>query len=83
MPIICYACENGHYTKKFVRKPKDAPVTFPCPACEKPVERKLSAPSTASIVIVDNGVQAKAVEVNLDMVEKIREQSTKDFTTKE
>lgn len=83
MPMILYACEDGHFSKKFIRHALDALASFPCPVCKKSVIRKLSAPNSASIVIVDNGVQSKAVEVNLDMVEKIRDQSSKDFSQKD
>jgi hypothetical protein len=83
MPILAYACEDGHVTKKFFRKLPGKDVTFVCPVCLKPVQHQLCAPNSQSIVTVDNGVQAKAVEVNLDMIEKIREQSVKDFSQKD
>lgn len=84
MPIIVFSCEDGHVTKKFFRRAPDSGCAIlACPTCHKPLYRQLSAPNSKSVVIVDNGVQAKAVEVNLDMVEKIREQSTKDFTQKD
>jgi hypothetical protein len=42
------------------------------------MKRQLKGPSSTSIVTVDNGVQARAVEVNLEIVEDIKERSTKD-----
>ena len=39
----------------------------------------LSAPSSVSKVIVDNGFQARAVEVNPDIIEINKERSEKDY----
>jgi transcription initiation factor IIE alpha subunit len=83
MPIMAFVCPDGHIVKKFLRKVPKGELSFRCPGCGKPLSHQLCAPNSQSLVIVDNGVQAKAVEVNLDMVEKIREQSTKDFSEKD
>jgi hypothetical protein len=78
MPIIAYQCSCGLVTKKFYRVVKEIPSCLTC-KCGKDTKRTLSAPSSASIVSIDNGVQARAVEVNLDIVEDVRNRSTKDF----
>ena len=81
--MIVYACENGHLVKKFIRQASQAPVSFICVTCKCDMKKQLRAPNSQSVITVDNGVQAKAVEVNLELVEAIKDQSTKDFTTKE
>lgn len=78
MPIIAYQCSCGLVTKKFYRAVKDIPSCIVC-KCGNDSDRTLSAPSSASMVSIDNGVQARAVEVNLNIVEDIRNRSTKDF----
>ena len=42
----------------------------------------MSAPNSRSIVTVDNGVQARSVDVDLTLVEDIKDRSTKDFKDK-
>jgi hypothetical protein len=42
----------------------------------------LKAPASTSTVVVDNGIQARATEVNLEVVEDIQARSTKDFREK-
>jgi hypothetical protein len=46
------------------------------------MKKQLSAPSSTSVITVDNGHQAKAVEVNLEVVKSNEENSTKDFREK-
>ena len=79
MPIIHYLCECSFLQAKFFRTPKEIPSIFPCTNCQKSAKRILKAPASTSVVTVDNGVQARKVDVNLDIVESIQERSTKDF----
>lgn len=82
MPLIHYLCECDYSATKFFRQPKEAPKTFICPKCGKEQKKQLSAPNSKSIVVVDNGIQSRAVEVNLELVKDIEERSTKDFKDK-
>jgi hypothetical protein len=81
MPLIHYLCECGKFKSKFYRVSKDAPRNFGC-ECGKEYKKQLSAPSSASKIVVDNGVQAKAVEVDLNIIQSNQENSTKDFREK-
>ena len=74
------ACGQGD--SKFYRKPKDAPPTVPCKFCGQESKKQLKAPSSASKLMIDNGVQARATEVNLEVIEDIKDRSTKDFREK-
>lgn len=65
--------------KKFYRQAKDAPSCNVCTKCSKDAKRILSAPNSTSVTVVDNGVQARSTEVNLEIVESIKERSTKDY----
>jgi hypothetical protein len=82
MPLIYYLCECGGAVNKFFRQAKDAPAVFSCLKCEKSAKKILKAPSAKSIIVVDNGFQARATEVNMEVVEDILERSTKDFKDK-
>jgi hypothetical protein len=81
MPLIVYACKAGHITKKLTRQAKDAPASFPCPAedCYHEAKKQLSAPNSASKISIDNGVQARAVEINPDIVEINKARSEKNY----
>lgn len=81
MPLIYYQCEYGHSVSKFHRQAKDAPAFVSCakPDCDKQAKKQLKAPSSESKVVVDNGFQARAVEVNPDIIEINQERSNKNY----
>lgn len=80
MPLIAYACLCGNIEKKFTRLAKDAPVSFLCPNCQKDqMKKQLSSPSSSSKITVDNGVQARAVEIVPDIIEINKARSEKDY----
>jgi hypothetical protein len=79
MPIIAYSCECGTIMKKFYRMAKSAPSCFSCNKCDKIAKKILSAPSSSSIIVVDNGIQAKSVEVNMEIIESNKERSEKNY----
>lgn len=68
MPLFHYLCSGNHSVKKFYRQAKDAPVVLLCEKCDKESKKMLSAPNSASTIIIDNGFQARSVEVNLDII---------------
>jgi hypothetical protein len=78
MPLIHYICKCGISTSKFYRFVKEIFSELEC-ECGLKMRRQLSSPSNASKITVDNGVQAKSVEVDLNVVESNQENSTKDF----
>lgn len=78
MPIIAYSC-NKHVIKKFYRSATDAPAHLVCETCGDLAGKLLSAPSSTSKITVDNGFQARAVEVNPDIVEINKARSEKDY----
>jgi hypothetical protein len=84
MPLICYLCECKKSVNKFFRQAKDAPAFFICPNCNKDtLKKQLRSPTSKSIIEVDNGVQAKRAEINMETIESIEERSTKDYRNEE
>ena len=79
MPLISYKCACSHSDTKFFRHSNIAPAEVECKKCGKKAKKQLKGPSSQSIIVVDNGVQARATEVNLEVVADIHERSTKDF----
>lgn len=81
MPLLYYLCSCGLHASKFYRIAKDAPAELAC-ICGVGYKRQLSSPSSKSVLSIDNGVQSRAVEVNLDTINSNIENSTKDFREK-
>lgn len=82
MPLIAYACDSGHVIKKLVRQAKDAPahLTHCCkPDCDSKPKRQLSTPSSVSKITIDNGHQARAVEILPNIVEINEARANKDY----
>lgn len=81
MPIIAYACDCGHSTKKFYRQVAKSPAVLFCEYCNKEnMKKQLSIPSSTSKVSMDNGVQARAVEINPDIIAINKERSEKNYS---
>lgn len=79
MPIIAYSCECNTIQKKFFRQVRDVPAFLVCPTCNKQAKKMLSSPSSSSKIIIDNGHQAKAVEVAPDIIEINKARSEKNY----
>lgn len=79
MPLLCYVCECKHSVSKFFRQPKDGPAILACPICGKDMKKSLSSPTSSSKITVDNGVQAKAVEIIPDIISINEERSKKNY----
>jgi len=67
MPLIRYSCECGKFKSKFHRVGTSAPALLLC-ECGKDMKKTLSGPSSNSLIAIDNGVQARRVEVNIDSI---------------
>jgi hypothetical protein len=83
MPIINYTCECKYLVGKFFRRAKDSPASVSCAKCGLQMKKTLSIPSTSSKIVVDNGVQARAVEVIPNIVELNQERAAKDYSTED
>jgi putative FmdB family regulatory protein len=82
MPIIVYSCECGENKKKFFRSGKDAPTVFVCPKCGKNMARQLSGPNLRTTLVVDNGVQARSLEIDPNIAQQMEERSQKNLREK-
>lgn len=73
MPRIVYSCEKcSSVKKKFYTAGKEIKKKIEC-ECGGELVRQLSSPSQKSTMVVDNGVQARAVELDRDIVEIIED----------
>lgn len=79
MPMIWYVChECGFNLKKILRKPP-YPSTLICEKCNGSMTKELSAPTQSSKISIDNGLQARAVEITPDIIEINEARSKKDY----
>jgi len=77
--IIKFVCNNpdcDNEIKKFFKEAKDISSFLDCGACGTgKLERTLGAPTSKSTQFIDNGIQARRVEVMDAVVEKTRKKS--------
>lgn len=80
MPRISYSCPDCNaMKKKFYKTSKDVKNKIEC-ECGKELVRQLSSPTQKSTMVVDNGVQAKATELNREIVEIIEDREKAQLT---
>ena len=83
MPIIAYSCVCKNVIKKFFRSAKDAPSSFVCEKCGGNMKKMLSPPNSLSKITVDNGAQARAVEIVPNIIEINEARSNKTYRTED
>jgi hypothetical protein len=77
MPLIDYVCDScGGVTKCLYKTGLNVPNQADCKHCKGVAKRRLSGGSSSSKIVVDNGVQARAVEIYPDVME-VRENHAK------
>lgn len=79
MPRILYLCLkcNG-VDKKIYKNFKDIQNKIQC-TCGGELVRQLSSPTQRSKMVIDNGVQAKAVELDREIVEIIEDREKSEL----
>ena len=79
--LIAFGCNNSKCNNsitKFFKSFKDVPSFLDCGACGVgKLERQLSAPNTKSTVVIDNGVQDRAVEVSSEIIHQEEQRALK------
>ena len=78
MPLIAYTCECSISKSKLFRRVADAPATIIC-ECGKDMKKTLSSPTSSSKITIDNGFQARRVEIIPNIVEINEERSKKNY----
>lgn len=79
MPMIVFDCKCGNVKKKFFSNSKKITDNVECDKCKGKMVRQLSPPSQRSKMVVDNGVQAKAVELDREIVDIIEDREKADL----
>jgi hypothetical protein len=79
MPLIQYICHDCGFTLKKIFRKSPFPSTLICEHCNGSMIKELNAPSASSKITVDNGIQARAVEILPNIVEINEERSRKNL----
>lgn len=79
MPLLHYICNDCGFSLKKILRKAPFPSTLICEKCNGSMIKELSAPSQSSKITVDNGVQARAVEIMPNIVEINEERSKKNL----
>ena len=79
MPLINYVCDCGEVLKKYFKSAKDASPTVKC-KCGSEAKKSFGATSSSHLVTIDNGLMARAIQVNENIMEINDERSAKDRT---
>lgn len=79
MPLIAYLCECKTFKKKYYRQVTDVPAFIICEVCGKESKKTLSSPTSSSKIVVDNGIQARQVEIIPDIISINEERSKKNY----
>lgn len=80
MPLIKYVCTSdqcAHKTSRLYRSGLEADKEVACAKCGSKAKRILSSPASSSKIMVDNGVQARAVEIDPNIMEINKERASK------
>ena len=80
MPLIRYKCTSdqcGKATSKLYRSGLQAESEISCKECGSKAKRTLSSPASSSKIMIDNGLQARAVEIDPNIMEINSERSKK------
>lgn len=69
MPLIAYVCDCKNSKSKLFRRVAEAPAVFICDKCGKDMKKTLSMPTSSTKIVIDNGFQARRVEILPDIIE--------------
>jgi hypothetical protein len=80
MPLINYLCDCGEIQKKYFKTAKDSLPSVEC-KCGLKAKKVFGTTSSSHKIVIDNGLQARAVELqSIDIMEINDERSTRDYT---
>lgn len=80
MPLIKYLCTNdlcGSPNAKLYGFKSTIDIETECKKCGSKARRVLSSPASSSKIVIDNGLQARSVEVSPNIIEINSERARK------
>ena len=82
MPLINYLCSCGELSKKYFKVAKDAPPIVGC-KCGSKAKKAFGATSSSHKTVIDNGLMARRLEIDPNIMEINDERSAKDYSEDE
>lgn len=79
MPLINYVCGCGESFKKYLKTAKDALTTIKC-KCGLEARKSFGTTSSSHKTVIDNGLMARRLEIDPNIMEINDERSAKDYT---
>lgn len=79
MPLINYVCSCEKSFRKYFKSAKDATSTVKC-ECGLEAKKSFGATSSSHKVTIDNGIMARRIEVDPNIMEINDERSAKDYS---
>jgi hypothetical protein len=74
-----YSCDCGEIQKKYFKTAKDAPPAVKC-KCGLESRKTFGAISSSHLTVIDNGISARRLEINPEIMEINDARSAKDYT---
>lgn len=79
MPLISYECGCGDLCNRYFKSAKDSPATIIC-VCGLEAKKAFGKTSSSHKITIDNGLMAKRVEVDPNIMQINDERASKDYT---
>lgn len=79
MPLLNYVCSCGEIYKKYFKTAKDSPATVGC-KCGLEAKKSFGASSSSHKITIDNGMMARRLEIDPDIMEINDDRSRKDYS---
>jgi hypothetical protein len=79
MPLINYVCSCGEVQKKYLKSAKDALSTVKC-KCGADAKKSFGSTSSSHKTVIDNGLMARRLEIDPEIMTINDERSAKDYT---
>ena len=79
MPLINYECSCGVVQKKYYKSAKEALSLVAC-KCGLEAKKAFGSTSSSHKIVIDNGLMAKSVEVDPNIIEINDERSSRDYS---
>ncbi len=82
MPLQNYSCTCGKLFKKYFKLAKEAPALLSC-ECGLQARKVFGTTSSSHKIVIDNGIQARSIEIDPNIVEYNEERASTDYSEDE
>ena len=80
MPIISYSCNCGKVFNKYFKKVDEILPQIICTFCGKEAKKVFGKTSTSHKITIDNGLMARSIDVDPNIMDINEERSSRDYS---